>query len=380
MRILLLTRSLGLGGAERQLVMLARGLSHGGHHVAVAVFYPGGAFEEELRSDGILVHDLGKRGRWDTLPFVARLARAVRAERPDVVLTSNGANLFAALLKPLFPSVKMVWAVRSAMDDLGAYDWLMRAAPRLESLASPLADAIFANSHAARRQAVANGMNGAKIVVIPNGIDCERFRPDPVAGRRLREEWAIPADARLVGVVARLDPVKNHRTFLEAASRVASARPDVRFVCVGGGKPAYRLALERLASELALAPRLTWAGERKVTNAVYGALDVAVLSSDAESFPNAVAEAMACGKPVVVTNAGDMPVIVGDTGIVVPPREPTSLARGILQLLERTESPASTLPIRTRARIEREFSVQLLVDRTARALDRVVGGVRPGSS
>jgi glycosyltransferase involved in cell wall biosynthesis len=374
LRILLLTRSLGFGGAERQLVTLARGLRRGGHHVAVAIFYGGGAFEEELRADGIPLHHLAKRGRWDTLPFLAKLARVVHAERPDVVHTSNGGNVFAAALKPLFPSVKVVWGLRSAMSDLSAYDWVMRAAPRLESLVSPLADAIVANSHAARRHAVATGMNGGKIVVIPNGIDCEHFRPDPDGGARVRAEWGVPPAARLVGMVARLDPVKNHRTFLRAAARVAAAREDVRFVCVGGGGAAYRDGLERLAAELRLGDRLVWAGERKVTRAVYGALDVAVLSSDSESFPNAVAEAMACGKPVVVTDAGDMPLIVADTGAVVPPRDPGALARGVLELLERTEAQGTTLPVRARARIEGEFSVPLLVQRTERALRRVVGG------
>jgi hypothetical protein len=145
LRLMLLTRSLGVGGAERQVVTLARGLKRKGHHVSVGVFYRGGAFEQELRAEDVPVHDLHKRGRWDTLPFVAQLARLVHAERPDVVLTSNGANLVAAALKALFPSMKIVWGLRTLISDLRAYDWLMRAGPRLETLASPLADAIFAN-------------------------------------------------------------------------------------------------------------------------------------------------------------------------------------------------------------------------------------------
>jgi glycosyltransferase involved in cell wall biosynthesis len=375
MRVLLVSRSLEVGGAERQMVTLARGLRRGGHHVSMAVFYGGGCFEADLRADGVPIHDLGKRGRWDTFRCLARLARLVRSERPDVVHAYPGPSVFAAALKPLFPSVKVVWGIRSANSDLSAYDWVTRVAPRLEALVSPLADAIVANSHAARRQAVANGMSERKIVVIPNGIDCERFRPDPAGRERLRTKWGVLPGAPLVGMVARLDPVKNHPTFLRAAARVAERRVDARFVCVGGGgQPSYERALDRLASELGLTGQLTLAGELGVSSAVYSALDVAVLSSDAESFPNVVAEAMACGTPVVVTNTGDMALIVGDTGAVVPPRDPAALADAILATLERTRVAGGVLSARARARIEHEYSVARLIDRTAQALERVLAG------
>jgi glycosyltransferase involved in cell wall biosynthesis len=383
MRILFLSASLARGGTERQIVALARGLRRRGHEIAVAIFYGGGSFEEDLRSDGIAIHDLGRQGRWD-LRFWPRLARLVRSERPDAILAYlGGPNVCSAALKPIVHPVKIVWGIRAALNDLRsygrqdprAYDWLARLSPRIESLASVLADGIVANSHAARRQAIANGMNAAKIVVIPNGIDCERFRPDEEGGRRLRREWGIGEGTSLVGMVARLDPVKNHAAFLQAASRVvATSRREVHFVCMGGGDERYRQELEQQAAELGLRGRLTWAGEWVVTRAVYSALDVAVLSSDSESFPNVVAEAMACGTPVVVANSGDVSVIVGNTGVVVPPRDPVALADGILATLNRTEAAGRTIRDEMRERIEREYSVGMLADRTERTLERLVNG------
>jgi glycosyltransferase involved in cell wall biosynthesis len=373
--VLFLASSLQSGGAERQLVALARGLHRRGHRVVVAVFYGGGRFEEDLRSDGITVHDLGRRGRWD-IGFWPRLARLVQSDRPDAVLAYlGGPNMFAALLKLVDRRMKVVWGVRSAARDLRAYDWLARIAPRIHGVASVLADAVVANSDAARRQAIAEGIAGRKILVIPNGIDCERFRPDADGRERVRREWGVPDRARLVGMVARLDPVKNHGTFLRAAARVRSlSRHDVRFVCVGTGDERYRRSLERMASDLGLATSLTWTGEQAVTRALYSALDVAVLSSDSESFPNVVAEAMACGTPVVATSTGDTPVIVGDTGIVVPPRDPVALGAGIVELLERTDAEGRVERDRIRARIQREFSVDRLVERTEDALERLANG------
>ncbi len=373
MRVLFAVRGLNLGGAERQLVTLARGLRRRGHLISVAAFYGGGVLEEELLSDGIRVHDLGKRSRWDMLNPVARLARLIRAEQPEIL---HGymplANLCSAAVKPIFPKVKVVWGIRSSLDDLRAYDWLGRIGPWLDTVASPCANAIVTNSQAARRLGIARGMNSSRIVVIPNGIDCERFRPAPEARERQRQEWGVSKSAGIVGMVARLDPVKDHTTFILAASRVAAVHRDVHFVCVGGGSPGYRRRLEQLASDLGLSARLTWCGERTVTRTVYSALDVAVLSSNrGESFPNVVGEAMACGIPCAVSDSGDASLIVGDTGAVVPPSDPGALAHAIVDLLERARSKESRLPALARARIESEYSVELLVTRTERALNEV---------
>lgn len=373
MRILFVVRTLNRGGAERQLSQLALGLRRAGHEIAVAVFYAGGPFEHDLRAGGIPVHDLTKRGRWDTVSFLFRLMRLVRRMRPDVLHAYMGANLFASALKPLFPRVKVVWGIRTARHDLRAYDWATRVGPWLHRMASPGADAIIANSEAARRQSAAAGLDGRQIAVIPNGIDCDAFRPDRTERARIRTAWGITDGTPLVGVIARLDPVKDHATFLRAAARVAAGHAEVRFVCVGGGTPRRRQELERLASELGVSARIRWAGERDVTRAVYGAIDLAVLSSsEGESFPNVVAEAMACGTPCVVTATGDAAVVVGDAGTVVPPRDPDALARAILGSLARSDAERASIAARARMRIEREYSLPKLVERTERVLAEIV--------
>jgi glycosyltransferase involved in cell wall biosynthesis len=373
MRILFLIRSLNRGGAERQLVAAARGLRRR-HDVSVAAFYGGGPFEDELRQAGIAVHDLRKRGRWDLLPVLSRAARLVRAEHPDVLVAYMGlANVVASALRPAFPRMKVVWGIRTAKTDLSAYDWLAKLGPVVDRVFVPFADAIVTNSHAARGVAIAGGLPERKLVVIPNGIDCEQFRPDRAAAAALRREWGIGEGAPIVGIVARLDPVKGHETYLRAAAQLTARVPSARFVCVGGGRAERREALARLAQELGVADRITWAGEMKVTRAVYSAFDVTVLSSnDGESFPNAVAEAMACACPCVVTDSGDMRSIVGDTGIVVPPRDVGALADGIAELLARATAPGNTLGANARARIERQFSVPMLVERTEQALKQVL--------
>lgn len=378
MRILFLVRSLDLGGAERQLVALSQGLRHRGHEVSIAVFYAGGRFETELRAHQVEVLDLRKHGRWDVLHFMARLVHLVGEMKPDILHSYMEANVFAALLKPLFPGVKLVWGIRSAKSDFSQYGKLARIYPRLERLCAPLPDAVIVNSTAARLRAISNGLAKEKVTVVPNGIDCDVFRPDPEGRVALRGKWGIPEGAILIGIVARLDPVKNHSNFLRAAARVAATRLDAHFICIADStsSPGYRQALGQLAETLGISDRLTWANEGKVSGAVYSALDVAVLSSNVgESFPNVIGEAMACGKPAVTTDSGDAALIVDDPSAVAAPDDPVALARCMLKALEQVQ-PGQPFSERLRRRIEGSYSLATLASRTEVALEGVRRGQR----
>jgi glycosyltransferase involved in cell wall biosynthesis len=352
MKVALVASKLDVGGAERQLVELARGLGRAGHEVVVVLFRGGGALEPEL--DGIAVRVAGKRGRWD-LAFLARLARVLRRERADVVYSfSPVANVFCALLRPALGGARLVWAVRASDMERLALDRASRVAYGMEARLAPLADRILVNSEAGRAALARRGIAPGRMRVVPNGVDLARFRFDAEGRARVRAELGLAASDVVVGIVARLDPAKDHPTFLRAA---AQAGPGLRFVAVGGG-PA-RAALEALARELGVA--VVWTGTRADMAATYSALDVVCLSSVTEGFPNAVAEAMACGRPCVVTDVGDARRIVGDTGVVVPPADAAALARGLRALLDRP-------PVDTRRRIVLEYSTDALVARTLEEL------------
>src|SRR5712692_4540998 len=117
------------------------------------------------------------------------------------------------------------------------------------------------------------------MIVIPNGIDTELFRPDKERGLRVRTGWGITENQKLIGIVARLDPMKDHRSFLKAASLLAGERADVRFVCVGDGPDDYRQELRALGQQLGLTDKIKWAERRDDMPAVYNALDILVSSS-----------------------------------------------------------------------------------------------------
>jgi glycosyltransferase involved in cell wall biosynthesis len=259
----------------------------------------------------------------------------------------------------------LVWGARASNVDLSAYDWLTRLIYRFARVLSSAADVVVVNSRAGAAHHSNQGYPQSRLQVIPNGIDTNRFQPDPVGRERLRREWGVPPHAPLVGLVGRLDPMKDHRTFLEAAAILAARHGDVRFVAVGGGAGLYADMLIDHAARAGISDRLTWAGIRADMPAVYSALDLSTSTSVGEGFPNAVAEAMACGTPCVVTDVGDSAWIVGNPGEVVPARDPASLANAWENVLVKRPVWPS---IERRARIVREFSVERLVTDTERLL------------
>jgi glycosyltransferase involved in cell wall biosynthesis len=364
--ILFLIRSLHAGGAERQLVTLARGLHSRGRFVQVATFYPDGDLRHELVACGVPVMSLGKGGRWEMAAFTYRLVRLIRDERPAILHPYlPDANLLTGALRPLLPPLRLVWGARASNVDLARYDWVTRLAYGAARILARAADLIIVNSRAGEAYHREHGYPADRLRVVPNGIDTNHFRPDAAGRQRLRAAWGVPPAAPLVGIVARLDPMKDHNTFLEGAARLAARIPSARFVAVGGGSPEYERSLRQRAAALGLENRLHWAGARNDMPAVYSALDVSTSTSIGEGFPNAVAEAMACGTPCVVTDAGDSAWITGELGEVVTPRDPDALADAWVRVIAQ---PAAWPSNKHRERIVREFSVERLVTDTERLL------------
>jgi glycosyltransferase involved in cell wall biosynthesis len=365
-RLALLIRSLDYGGAERHLLTLSRALDKERFSITVLYFYSGGRLEDELKASGARLVSLKKSGRWDLLRFSVRLVRELKIVRPHVIHSFLvEPNLTTVFLKPLLPGARVIWGVRASRVHFEHYDWFSRLNFRLQCFLSRFADLIIFNSERGRAFHVREGFPAQKSMVIHNGIDTERFKPDREAGQRVRAELGVGADATLVGHVGRLDPMKDHQTLLRAAALLCRERRDVYFLSVGTGDEDYASELRRLATELGISDRVIWAGARSDMPAVYSSLDLLVSSSFSEGFPNVIGEAMACGVPCVVTDTGDSALIVGETGAVVEPRNPSALCAGITSLIE---TDPKDLGRRARSRILEYFSVERMAAETERAI------------
>ena len=369
MKIVFLVRSLNYGGTEQQLVQIAKGLRARGLSLLIVVFYKGGALEKDLCEAEVPIRVLGKSGRWDVFGFLWQLIALIRKERPDLIYSLLAVpNILSVLSKLFLPSVLIVWGLRASNVDLSCYDWFVRFSYRLERRLSPIAQLIIVNSRAGAVFAREKGFPVEKMIVIPNGIDVQRFRPEPESGKPLRDIWGVSDRDILVGLVGRLDPIKDHATFLGAAALLVREKEDVRFVCIGEGSETYKNTLLNLSERLGLGRRVIWAGAYADMPAIYNALDIVCSSSFGEGFSNVIGESMACGVPCVVTNVGDSAWIVGGTGEVVPAKDPEAFAAGCRRLIDRLEKP-SLLKMEARDRIVQNFSVEMLVGRTCHALE-----------
>jgi len=343
MSVVLLIRSLGFGGAERQLVELAKGLAARGFRITVIVFYAGGPLLDELHGTTVQVEVLGKRGRWDILGFLVRLVRAMRKAKPQVIYSLLVVpNIMSVLLKLVRPRMVVVWGVLASSMDFGVYDWLVRFTFRLSCWLARFADLILVNSSLGAEYHHTQGYPAARMVVLPSGVDVDRFRPDPAAGQRYRDVWGIKKGEQVVGIVGRLDPMKDHHSLFAAAAILRREHHQPWIVCVGEGDAAYREHLRSAANSLGVDDRVLWVGGQREMTAVYNALDVLCSASAfGEGWSNVLGEAIACGIPCVATDVADAAKIVGDCGVVVPPRNPALLAEGIRACLARAGNDLS---------------------------------------
>ena len=203
--------------------------------------------------------------RWDVLRFLWRFLRTVRRFRPDVLYTVlQVSNLVALAGRFAEPNLKVVWGVSAAFLDLTPYDFVTRMSYWLEARFARFADLVISNSSAGAQDAVQRGFPKALMRVVPNGVDTDRYCPDPVARGRIRVEWGIADGDRLVGLIGRLDPQKDIPSFLKAAANIASTNDNVRFVIVGSGQPEYRDFLVRECEQLGIS-RLTLGYQRAPT-------------------------------------------------------------------------------------------------------------------
>jgi glycosyltransferase involved in cell wall biosynthesis len=337
---------LGTGGAETMLANLAICERASGNPPLVISLLSGGGTRERLIAAGVEVHQLGMRSDWRIAVGLWRLIRLIRARRPDVLQSwmyhADLASLVALWLSGRRGRTRLYWGIRCSDMDWSRYRWLSRLVMRLCALLSSFPDAVTVNSEAGRDWHARLGYRPRRFVLVDNGLDPARFTPDAAPRTVVRAELGLDADAVVVGAVARVDPMKDYPTLLGALGRVDG------IVCVAVGRGTERLPP---------VPGLRGIGERGDVPRLLGAFDVFVSSSSfGEGFSNSILEAMAAGLPVVATDVGDARRIVGDAGIIVPPRDPAALAAAIRALAGDAERRRE-LGQRGRARVEAQFTL-----------------------
>lgn len=367
LRVVLLVRQLSLGGAERQVVLLARELARRGHQVTVAAFYSGGGLEAELAQTGAAFHTLGKSGRGDVIGFGGRLAAFLAGVRPDVLYTFLTVPNLLSLFARGRGRPAILWGLRASDMQMRHYDWLSRASHALEPRLAFHADLFVANGESVAAAARARGFPAAKLRIIANGVDAARFGFDADIRARMRRTWGLGDDALVVGHVARRDPMKDHRGFIAAFAQAAAQRGDLHGVCVTSGPGAHAALRAEIAAQ-GLGARLIVADAAlDAADSMRGFDFFCSSSAFGEGFSNVLCEALACGLPCAATDVGDARFILADAGFIVPPRDTPALAEALLKAASIREADRDGAAARARAAVA-PFTPAAMAAATERAM------------
>lgn len=364
-RVVHVINSLEYGGAESMLCNLLLRSDRKRFDSSVVSLIDDLTVAEPIIGAGIPVVTMGMmpglpdpRGLW-------RLARHLRRIKPDVIQTwMDHSNLIAGVAALAAPNARVIWGIHHSHHVPGvAKRSTLMTVSACARLSKWLPSKIVCCSEQSRRNYERDGFDRTRMLVIPNGFDMDAFRPDADAREAIRRELRVPADAALVGLVARFDPLKDHATFLRAAAHLVRTQPDTHFLMCGHNVDRDNLELVAQIEAVGLRDRCHLLGARRDVARIHASLDVATSSSISEAFPLVVGEAMACGTPCVVTDVGDSALVVGPTGRVVPPKDPAALAAAWGEMLALGPAGRTTLGLAARQRVRERFDLRAVTRR-----------------
>jgi glycosyltransferase involved in cell wall biosynthesis len=369
-------------GAERMLLRLVSGMDSSRFDNEVISLTNLGPMTDKFQAAGIRVRALGMSRGSANPYYLAKLAGWLRKLPAQQIIQTwmYHADLVGGLAAKLAGCAGLVWNIRHSELHAGIDKrhtiWTAKACA---ALSSRLPRRIVCASEASRTFHEKLGYAHDRMEVIPNGFDLDLFRPDAEAREAVRSELGVADSTLVIGYVARKHPVKDHRTFLEAAGLLHKQFPDVRFVLCGDGATEQNSDLKDWSEAAGVRDACYFLGRRDDVPRVLNAFDIATSSSTSEAFPNALAEAMACGIPAVVTNVGDSRSILGETGSVVPPKDPKALAQAWVGLLQAGPDIRERLGEAARARIQTHFSMPNVVRRYEALYTEIAGALATAS-
>ena len=380
MRIVFIITGLSTGGAEIMLLKVLERLDRQRFAPHVISLTTLGELAPRIAALDIPVEAVGlKPGLLSPSGFF-RLVRLLKRMNPDVVHTwMYHADLLGGLAARLAGISAVGWCIRNSNLDKDNTKLSTRAVVSLCAFISKwVPSRILSCSEKARKAHVECGYAAEKMLVVPNGFDLIRFKPDDDARKMVRIELGLEVDTPLVGLIGRFHPHKNHAGFLEAAGLLHRHMPQVHFVLAGHGVDIGNEALMKAITRAGVTANTHLLGLRHDMPELMAALDVLASSSSGEAFPNVLGEAMACGVPCAVTDVGDSAYVIGDTGSVVSPGDMPGLSASLEDLLTLPRIKKIALGERARARVMKHFEIGNVVRQYEAYYDELlsIGSIR----
>ena len=353
------------GGAEAVLYRLCTN-DTGATHTVISLMDMG-KYGPMLEEQGIEVVCLNMPQGRLTIAGLVKLWKTLRQHKSSVVQTwMYHADLVGGVIAKLAGIKKINWGIRHTDLVPGESS---KATIFIAKLCAKLSNFIPSKIVCCAQRSVevhaALGYNQSKMVVIGNGYELAKYAPNAELAKQLISELSLP-NLPLLGMVGRFDPLKNHENLLQALGLLKKKGYAFSCLLIGPNMDSNNQELGQWITDNKLSENVILLGQRPDIPAIMNTLDVHLLSSISEAFPNVLAEAMACGTPCVTTDVGDAAVIVNNTGWVVPPKNPTALAEGIEQaLLEMQNQPEvwQERKHKCRKHIEENFSIETMISK-----------------
>ncbi|WAR43804.1 glycosyltransferase family 4 protein [Methylomonas rapida] len=363
MKVLFVITGLSTGGAEMMLIKVLEHLDRRRFQPYVISLSPLGELAPRISALGVSVRSVDMKGGLSDMAGFVSLLRMIKTIRPDVVHTwMYHADLLGGLAARLAGVKAIGWGIHNSNLDADKTKLSTRAIVRLCAFFSPwLPRLILSCSEQARLIHIEKGYAAEKMVVVPNGFDLMRFKPDNNARHSVRKELGLMQDVLLVGLIGRFDPQKNHAGFFRAAGYLLEKMPSVRFLLAGKNIASANSNLLQMAKDAGVLENCHFLGLRDDIPRLMAALDVLASSSDGEAFPNVLGEAMASGVPCAVTDAGDSAVIVGDVGRSVAVGDMRGLAVAMQELLCLSPEEKQSLSEKIRHRVLSHYEISQVV-------------------
>ncbi|MEO5668341.1 MAG: glycosyltransferase [Bdellovibrionota bacterium] len=365
MKILHVITGLGGGGAERVLMRLADAQRRQGHDVIVLTLNSERALETEFRALGIPVEFLNvARGFWG--PSLFRFKKIVEEFCPEIIQSwMYHADLFCSVLLPLIShKAPLVWNVRlSSLDPRTNKASTLAIRGLLATISRNAPKGIIYCAESALKVHEHFSYSNRNSVVIPNGLDVQVWKKSSEDKTLLKEKLGVPAEAPLVGIVGRYHIQKDIGTFVAAAAAIHAEVPAVNFVMIGKGLDDANAELRSMIFAHGLQDSIRLLGPRSGLPDIYSAMDLHMLSSADEGFPNVILESMACETPCVSTNVGDAPLMLEDAALISSVGDGAALAVHALKILRMPEQERATIGRHLREKVLERYSLETMLDR-----------------
>jgi len=365
MKIIYAIVGLTTGGAEIMLYRILSKINRDRFSPYVVCLMDRGTLGDRIEALGIPVYTIGmKPGAVPTPNVIWKLINIIREIKPDLIqgwmyhgnIAAQLAKVFCGLEIPVF------WSIHHSVYSLDSEKKMTQALIKLGAPISKFAKQVLYVSKISKTQHEALGYEAGNGYVIPNGSDTSLFTLSLESRLSLRQELGLQSSSFLIGSICRYHPMKDHANFIKAAALLLKNYPDTYFMMAGSQVDAANKTLNQLIEELGIADRIHLLGERSDMPRLMAALDIMTSASAyGEAFPLVLGEAMSSGVPCTVTDVGDSGWIVGNTGWVVPPKNPEALAEAWQEAIELGPDGREKLGKAARSRIIECFSLESIV-------------------